>query len=422
MPDNTETFAQHRRWLKTRFAFGRKRLDYSMTSKRDASLREQVGYDAIASRSSWITMVEPDRDLRWALFVFSGLALLAAFRANAHPALLLGLYAGVTLLAVLVLVATRGLRSVGYTAIPAGTFNILVLHDKQHDAIVGRLETRRADMLTRDLASTDGVTLRTYLRRLRWLVENGAMTRDAFMQRQAALLPQERRSFLTDEPAAGFAHIAFTQRRFGTRIDVSLEANHFTYSRRTLLNASERFNVEYRNLREAALHEETDRQFEFATVLLLWAGTIVVVWGGFIQQSHPAGYYVGGIGLQRALVDFGPLLLFAVGTAAIVPWLTQIRIGWPWPGVALIRDAQYDAIVAAIADRRLVALRALARPDPLLHPEEQVQLLDELHDAGVIDGEEHARAVELAELAFGDPVLDEPIPADAAASRERILH
>lgn len=421
MPDPKEIYSQHRRWLKTRFVFGRKRLDYSVTSKQDVSLQETVGYDAIAPRTSYVSTVEPDRDLRWTLFVFSGLALFAAFRANAHPALMLGLYAGVTLLVALVLIATRSLREVGYTAIPAGTFNILVLDDRQHDEIVGRIETRRAETLTRDLDAPDGVTLRTHLRRLRWLVENGVMAREAFMQRQAALLPQSVRSFLADEPA-GAAPRTFIQRRFGTRIDVTLEATHCGYSRWTLLNGSERFTVDYRNLREPALHEETDRQFELSTVLLLWAGTIVVAWGGFVQQSHPAGYYVGGIGAQRAIVDFGPLLLFALAAAALIPWLTQLRIGRPWPGIALIRDRQYDAIVAAIADRRLMALRALARPDPLLHPQEQVQLLDELYESGVIDDEEHARAVGLAELAFGDPALDAPLAEQTSAGRDRILH
>jgi hypothetical protein len=368
MPDPIVTFSQHRRWLKTRFAFGRKRLDYSVISKQDASLQEAVGYDAIAPRSSYLSMIDPDRDLRWTLFVFSGLALFAAFRANTHPAVMLGLYAGLTLTVVLVLVMTRKLRSVGYTAIPAGTFNILVLDDRQHDAIVETLEARRADALTRNLAASDGVTLRTYLRRLRWLVENGVMTREAFMQRQAALLPDMTGSLLAEEPATA-APLTFAQRRPGLRIAVTLGATHFTYDRWTLLNGSERFMLAYRDLREPAAHEETDRQIELTGILLLWAGAIVVAWGGWIQQSHPANYYVGGIGLQRAIMDFGPLLLFAIGAAGVVPWLTQLRIGRPWPGVPLIRDGQYDAIVSAIAERRIAALRALARPDPLLHPQ-----------------------------------------------------
>jgi hypothetical protein len=421
MPEPKEIQTQHRRWLTTRFAFGRKRLDYSITSKQDASLQEAVDYDAIAARSSYVTMIDPDRDLRWTLFVFSGLALFAAFRGNAHPLLVLGLYGGVTLLAALVLIATRRMRSVGYTAIPAGTFNILVLDDQQHDVIVGKLETRRAEALNRDLASPDGLTLRTYLRRLRWLVENGAMSRVAFMARQAALLPHESRSLLPEEPAS-FLPLTFTQRRLATRIDVTLDAAHFVYSRRSLLNGSERFMLEYRNLREPAMHEETDRQIELTGILFLWIGAIVVLWGSWVQQSHPANYYVGGIGLQRAIVDFGPMLLFTLCAAAVIPWLTQLRVGRPWPGMPLIRDSQYDEIVSAIADRRLIALRALAKPDPLLHPQEQVQLLDELHEAGALDDEEHKRAVSDAEIAFGDPALDEPVNEEPAAARDRILH
>jgi hypothetical protein len=421
MPEVKDVLSQHRRWLKTRFSFGRRRLDYSIISKQDASLQETVGYDAIAPRSSYVTMVDPDRDLRWTLFLFSGLVLFAAFRANTHPLVLFGLYGGVTLVATLALLATRKFRSVGYTAIPAGTFNILVLDDKQHDDIVGKLETRRAEALNRDLAAPDGLTLRTYLRRLRWLVENGIMTREAFTQRQTALFPQATHSLLPEEPAPALP-LTFTQRRLATRIDVTLEAAHVAYSRRTLFNGSERFSLEYRNLREPAMHEETDRQMELTGILFLWVGAVVVTWGSWMQQGHPANYYVGGIGLRRAIVDFGPMLLFALCAAAVVPWLTQLRIARPWPGMPLIRDAQYDAIVSAISDRRIVALRALAKPDPLLHPQEQVQLLDELHEAGVLSDQEHARAVENAEIAFGDPALDEPVNEEPRAAGERVLH
>jgi len=296
-----------------------------------------------------------------------------------------------------------------------------VLDDGQHDEIVGTLEARRAEALSRDLASPDGVTLRTYLRRLRWLVENGVMTRYAFIARQTALLPHETRSLLPKTPPS-FLPLTFTQRQLATRIDVTLDAEHFVYNRRSLLNGSERFTLEYRNLREPAMHEETDRQIELTGILLLWAGAIVVVWGSWMQHGQPTNYYVGGIGLQRAIVDFGPILLFALCAAAIIPWFTQLRIGRPWPGVSLIRDSEYQEIVSAIADRRLIALRALARPDPLLHPQEQVQLLDELHEAGILDDEEHARAVAHAEVAFGDPALDEPVNAAPAAARDRVLH
>jgi hypothetical protein len=116
------------------------------------------------------------------------------------------------------------------------------------------------------------------------------------------------------------------------------------------------------------------------------------------------------------------MLVAAVCAAAVIPWLTQLRIARPWPGVSLIRDRQYDAIVSAIADRRLLALRALAKPDPLLHPQEQVQLLDELHEAGALDDEEHKRAVANAEIAFGDPALDEPVNEEPRTASDRVLH
>jgi hypothetical protein len=116
------------------------------------------------------------------------------------------------------------------------------------------------------------------------------------------------------------------------------------------------------------------------------------------------------------------MLLFALGAAAVIPWLTQTRVGRPWPGVPLIRDRHYDAIVSAIAERRIGALRALAKPDPLLHPHEQVQLLDELHEAELLSDEEHARAVELAEIALSDPALGEPMSAEKPGLPDRVLH
>src|SRR5688572_15021129 len=127
MPEALETWSQHRRWLKTHFTFGRKTLDYSLTSKQEASLAESVAWNRLGAPQSYIRTVEPDRDLRWTLFVLSGLALFAAFRASVHPLLLLGLYGGVTAVAVAGLMLTRKLRSVGYTVVPAGTFNVLVL-------------------------------------------------------------------------------------------------------------------------------------------------------------------------------------------------------------------------------------------------------------------------------------------------------
>lgn len=124
MPEPKQQFSQHRRWLKTHFAFGQRKLDYSVTSKQENSREETIGFDALGAPSSYVTTVEPDRDLRWILFLMSGLALFAAFRANAHPLLLLGIYGGFTALVVLGLWLTRQWRSVGYTAIPAGTLHV----------------------------------------------------------------------------------------------------------------------------------------------------------------------------------------------------------------------------------------------------------------------------------------------------------
>lgn len=419
MPEPKQSWSQHRRWLKTRFSFGRKKLDYGITSKQEASLEESVSWDALGARSSYVETIEPDRDLRWILFLMSGLALFAAFRGNVHPLLLLGLYGGVTAIIVAGLVLTRRRRSVGYTAVPAGTFNVLVLDDDQHDAILAGMEARRAEALTRSLAETHGLTLRIYLRRLRWLVENGAMTRSAFLERQSALLPNEN---VLPHEAPDAVPVSFSQRRFANRIDVTLEPSHLVYRRRSWFDGCERFNVDYRNLREPGRYEETDKQLWLTAILIAWVGAGILSWGAWINTSHPAGYYVGGIGLQRALVDFGPMLLACIAAAAAIPMLTQLRVARPWPGLTFLRDRQYETLVAEIETRRVAALRALAAPDPLLHPEEQVQLLDEMLESGVLSEEEHRRAVERAEFALGDPALDQSPDAAPVGGRERMLH
>ncbi len=419
MPEPKETWSQHRRWLKTRFTFGRRKLDYAITSKQQASLEESLPWDSLGARASYVTTVEPDRDLRWILFLMSGLALFAAFRANVHPLLLLGLYGGVTAITVIGLMLTRKWRSVGHTAVPAGTFSVLVLHDSQHDAILAGMDLRRNEALLRNLSTARDLTLRIYLRRLRWLFENGALTREAFLQRQSELLPN--RNLLPEAPAST-EPVTFSQRRLGVRIDVTLDPSQMIYSRRTLFDGSERFAVDYRNLRQPGRHDETDTQIWLTAIVIAWVGAGLLSWGGWINASHPAGYYVGGIGLQRAIVDFGPMLLACIAAAALIPRLTQLQLARPWPGLLFIRDRQYEALVAEIDSRRIAALRALAEPDPLLHTEEQVQVLDELLKAEILTEAEHARAVERAEFAFGDPALDQPVAQPSAATADRVLH
>lgn len=245
------------------------------------------------------------------------------------------------------------------------------------------------------------------------------MTREEFIERQMALLPNEK---LLPESAPETEPVTFSQRRPSTRIDLTLENSHLVYSRHSIFEGSERFVIDYSSLRDSGRYEETDKQIWLTLILFAWTGAAVISWGSWINASHPAGYYVGNIGLQRALVDFGPMLLGCVAAAALIPALTQLRIARPWPGLLLLHDKQYPSIIAEIDRRRIAALRALGRPDSLLHPEEQVQVLDELLEAGALTEEEHAAAVERAEFAFGDPALDQPMNASPAVKNERMLH
>jgi hypothetical protein len=41
---------------------------------------------------------------------------------------------------------------------------------------------------------------------------------------------------------------------------------------------------------------------------------------------------------------------------------------------------------------------------------------------GVLSDDEHARAVDIGEIAFGDPALDEPVSGNMPAADARVLH
>ena len=214
----------------------------------------------------------------------------------------------------------------------------------------------------------------------------------------------------------------FRQRRFAGEIQLDLHAQHLTYRRTTLFGGSERFSAAYRDLREPSAFYETDHQFELTAVLFAWAAIGLLAWAGYMTQGQPAGYYVGGAGLRHAITDFGPALIVMVALSALIPVLTRLRTARPYPGILFIRDKQYENILAAIEQRRIAALRALAEPDPLLMLDEQMQMLDELRDHDVISDEEHVRAVQQAEFAYGHSALDEPVIEQTEKAREYAMH
>lgn len=414
----SQSFAQRRRWLKTHFSLSRRHLDYSVESKKDSALHKKLAWDTIAARSAYFHTIEPDRELRWVAFAVTALAFLASFRGGPQPLTFI-LYAGVmaTLLAGLWL--TQKLRRVGYTAIPASGINILVLDDRQHDTIIDAIEERRAAALRSLADPTAGISIRVYLRRLRWLVENHVLSGNEFTNRRKLVLPHE--TIVAAAPApVETTPVTFRQRRLGTAIDVELLADRLALCRATLFGATESSSVSYRDLKEPSAFYGTDHQYELAGLLFAWCAIAIFAWMSAVTEGHPEGYYVGGVGFRRAIVDFGPPLVAMVVCAAVIPLMTRLRYAEPYPGIRLLRDKQYDTLLAAIEERRIAVQRALAKPDPLLAFEEQMQILSELRDSGVICKEEQDRAAKRAAFVCDNPQLD--LPAIPQPQRRRAVH
>lgn len=418
--DQDQRFTQRRRRLKTSFTLKRKHLHFGFESKDRAALQRKIAWDSIAPRVSYSRTTEPDDDLRWLGFVLTALALAASLRGGPQPLTFL-LHLGVTLVLLGGLSLTHRWRSVGYTTLSAAGTDILVLHDRQHDAIVSAIEARRTAALQPFAEPVAGLTMRTYLRRLRWLVENGILTRDEFLQRQKLLLPGSAQPLLPPE-AVSEKPLHVSQSRCGNRVEVELKANHLVYRRRTLFGGAEGFGVPYRDLPEPSVHEETNHQYDVLGGLFAWTAIGVIAWMSAITQSQPASHYVGGSGLRHAIADFGPAFLILIVAACALPPLTRLRCARPYPGILLLRDRHYDAILAAIEERRIAALRQLVRPDPLLTLNEQMQTLDELREADIISGDEYQQAAQRAAAICDDPALDAPVTAARQASREYMLH
>ena len=415
-----QRFAQHRRWLKTSFAISSKHLEYGIESKKDASFRERIAWNSIAPRSNYFTTVEPDRELRWVAFVITALALFASLRGGPQPITLM-LYGGTALAAFVAIWLTRGMRRVSYTAIPASGANVLVLADAQQDAIVAAIEAQRTAALATSAEPAKGMTIRQYLRRLRWLVEHGAMTPGEYERRQKLVLPDETRRLIALPPAPNET-LRFRQSRLGTTIDIDLLPDRIAYRRSTLFRGADGFGVAYKDLPRPSELFDTDHQFELTAVLFGWCAILALSFAGFAVQGHDNGYYVGGEGLRRAISDFGPSLLAMLAAAAVVPAATRLRQARPYAGLTLLRDKQYEAILAEIEQRRIAALRQLVEPDLLLTFEEQARVLGELRHDEVISDEEYDRAVKRAEFACNNPALDQPVMGDAVSAREYAMH
>lgn len=398
----------------------RRQLDYCVESKHDATLQKKVGWDTIGPRASYSRTVEADRELRWVCFVLTMLAAAASLRGGPQPLTFL-LYLGMTLVMVAGVLMTRRLRCVGYTALPAPGLNILVLDERQHDSIISEIETRRKSALLKATEPTPDLTIRAWLRRSRWLAENDVLTRDEFLHRQRLALPDMSRPLLAPE-AGGMQPQRFVQRKLGARLIIELQPDRLTYTRATWFNGAESFSVFYRDLQAPSVFHENDHQYELLIVLLGWIGIGVFGWMSAVSQAHPAGYYVGGVGLQRAISDYGPALLALVAACAILPPLTRLKCARPYPGIVLLRDKQYEALLAAIEERRIAVQRQFAEPDPLLTLDEQLQMLDELREADTISDDEYrhfaARAVEVCD----NPDLDVPMVDVDMSEKPRVMH
>jgi hypothetical protein len=415
-----QRYAQRRRWLKTSFVLERKNLDYSVESRNDSAVRRKIAWESIAARPSYFTTVEPDRELRWVAFVISILAVVATLRGGPQP--LTGLlYIGAAAVLFLGVWLTAGLRRVAFTAIPAQGASILVLQDRQHDTIVGAIESARAQSLMSAAEPTQGMTVRLYLQRLRWLVDAGVLSPGEFAHRQKLALPGTQRPLLAPRPALE-PDRTFRQHKLGEAIKVTLAPDRLEYSRSTLFGGGETVGIPYRNLGEPQSFSVTSHQHELTALLFSWLAIVAFACAGWISQGQPAGHYVGGQGLRNALSDFGPPLLFMLIAAGTVPRLIWLRHATPYPRITLLEDRQYGEMLAAIEQRRIAAMRQLCEPDPLLTADEQIEILDGLHADGMVTDDEHHRAVQHARFACSNPALDQPVASVREPRRVLALH
>jgi hypothetical protein len=335
--------------------------------------------------------------------------------------LILLVYAGATSLGLVVLLLTRKMRQVAFTGIPTADLNILVLHDRNHDAIIKEIEARRIAALGGLAVPDAGISPRAYLRRLRWLAENDVLAARDVAARQKLVLPEG----LEMPPASSqpeTAPLSFRQRRFGATIDIELLADRLTYRRALLFGATDSYSVAWRDLKEPSAFYDTDHQYHLSALIFAWCAIAILAWASGIAHGHPEDYYVGGVGLRRAISDFGPALLATAASAAIVAMLTRLRYGEPYPGVRLLRDRNYEALLTAIEKRRIATQRALANPDPALTFEEQMQVLSDLHDSELVSDEEYHRATKRAAFVCNNPRLDLPTESQSQKERREAVH
>jgi hypothetical protein len=418
--DQAPCIPQRRRWLKTLFIFAPKHLDYSFASKTDSALHKRLAWDSIAGRSAYFTTIEADRELSWVAFVMTAVAVLAVFRGGPQPLTLL-VCAGTTLLGLIVLLLTRKMRQVSFTGIPAAELNILVLNGRNHDTIINEIEAQRTAALSGLAVADPSLSVRAYLRRLRWLVENDVLTAQDAAARQKLALP-EGLAITPTSAQAETAPVSFRQRRFGAAIDVELLTDRLVYRSAQLFGTTNSHSVCYRHLKEPTAFLDTDHRYLLTGLIFAWCAIAMFAWLGGAAQGHGEGYYVGGVGLRRAIVDFGPALLAMAVCAAIVSMVTRLRYSEPYPGIRLLRGRHHDAILDAIEQRRISAQRALANPDPALTFEEQMQLLSELQDRELINDEDYDRAAKRAAFVCNNPLLDRPIDPQQQKDRREAVH
>ncbi len=82
---------------------------------------------------------------------------------------------------------------------------------------------------------TAGISIRVYLRRLRWLVDNDVLSEDEFNNRRKLVLAGRYRGGAAAVPPANTPRITFRQHRPGVTIDVELLADRLSWRRAVLV-------------------------------------------------------------------------------------------------------------------------------------------------------------------------------------------
>ncbi len=71
-----------------------------------------------------------------------------------------------------------------------------------------------------------------------------------------------------------------------------------------MFGTTDTISVAYRDLKEPSAFYGTDHQYELTGLIFTWCAIAIYAWMSAATDGQPEDYYVGGVGLSRAIADF----------------------------------------------------------------------------------------------------------------------